>query len=147
MSQINVEKGSVYDKERRSTLVRVTFSHLAVVILFNAGIALFYASSVYSSRDKRPYWGAQMITLLAMAIALMAVDSFYFMDLLGESWAWIFFADVMFGFGLLNVLMEVVNRFPNASPRERLFVGSAIGIAMIVVYVVCFLRVRNVYTY
>jgi hypothetical protein len=117
------------------------------MILFNAGIALSYAATVYYSRDKRPYFRAQLITLLATAIMLSAVASFYFMDLLEESWTWILFADVMFGFGLLNVFTEVVNRFPNASRQRKLFIASAIGIAMILVAALCFLTVRNACQY
>jgi len=114
------------------------------MILLMGGIALFSAVRDYYSRDKLLYFKARIITSLAIAIGLIAIASSYFMDLMEESWTWIFSVIIGSGLGLLKVLIESVSRIADASRRRKLFIASTIGIAMIVVSALCFLMVIRI---
>jgi hypothetical protein len=134
-------------QEGRSKLGQVTFSYAALMILILGGVALFGAVREYYSRDRLPYFRAQMITSLAMAIGLIAIASFYFMDLMDKSWTFDLFILIYCGLGLLRLSIYGVSRFANATRWGKLFIASAIGIGIILMSVVGFLIVRNACQY
>ena len=113
------------------------------MILILGGVALFGAVRDYYSRDKLPYFKAQIVTSLAMAIGLIAIASFYFMDLMDKSWTFDLFVMIYGGLGFLRLSIYGVSRFANATRWGKLFIALAIGIGIVLMSGVGFLIVRN----